>query len=150
MPDVGVHESRPVNGTPPAEDNDLVQDPPQEPPRSPQAGMLELDERTEDPPPEHIYSPLPLPSPHDPDDEGRELDDDDAAPGREAQPDNLPGGPNDWNPDDLVPHLDVLKVSVDFIKGIQRASLHNDPLPDNVQECLRSPSTTFPLIDDDL
>jgi hypothetical protein len=148
MPDVSVHESRPVDSTSFAEDNDLVQDPVQEPPGSPQAGMPELDERTEDPPPERVYSPSP--SPHDPDNEGRELDDDDAAPGHEAQPDDLPGGPNDWNPDNLVPHLDALTVSVDFIKGIQRASLDNDPLPDNVRERLQSPSTTFPLINDDL
>jgi hypothetical protein len=98
--------------------------------------------------PECGYSPSP--SWHDPDNKGIELDDDDADPGCKAQPDNLPGGPNDWSLDNLVPHLNALRVLVDFIKGIERASLDNDPLPDDVWEHLWSPSTTFPLINDNL
>jgi hypothetical protein len=53
MPNVSVHEGGPVDSTSFTEDNDLVQDLPEEPPGSPQAGMPELDERTEDPPPCH-------------------------------------------------------------------------------------------------
>jgi hypothetical protein len=157
-PDVCVDKGEPINSTAPAEDEALVPDPQEEPPGSPQVGMPELN------PPQSECRHSPLPSWNDLDDDGNpqcmpdpehgnedgQQEDDNAAPGREAQPDNLPGGPNDWNPDDLVPHLDVLRVSVDFIKGIEGASLDNDPLPGNVQERLRSPSTTPPLVDADL
>jgi hypothetical protein len=153
-----VDEGEPINGTAPVEDKALVPDPQEEPPGSLQVGMLELNP----PQSEHGHSPSPprndlddngnpqcMPNPKHGNEDGQQ-EDDDAAPGHEAQPDDLPGGPNDWNPDDLVPHLDTLRVSVDFIKGIEGASLDNDPLPGDVQERLRSPSTTPPLVDTDL
>jgi hypothetical protein len=153
-----VDEGEPVDGTAPAEDEALVPDPQEEPPGSLQVGMPELD------PPQSEHGHSPLPSRNDLDDDGNpqcmpdpehgnedgQQEDDDTAPGHEAQPDNLPSGPNNWNPDDLVPHLDALRVLVDFIKGIEGASLNNDPLPGNIWECLWSPSTTPPLIDANL
>jgi hypothetical protein len=142
MPNVPVDEGEPVDGTAPAEDEALVPDPQEEPPGSPQVGMLELN------PPQSEHRHSPSPSQNDLDDNGNaqhmpdpkhgnedsQQEDDNAAPGREAQPDDLPGGPNNWNPDDLVPHLDALRVSVDFIKGIEGASLDNNPLPGNIWE----------------
>jgi hypothetical protein len=157
MPDVHVDKGEPIDDTAPVEDNALVPDPQEEPPRSPQVGMPELD------PPQSECGHSPLPSQNELDNDGNpqhmpepkhgnkdgQQEDDDAAPGREAQPDDLPGGPNDWNPDDLVPHLDALWIAVDFLKGIEGASLDNDPLPGDVWEHLRSPSTT-PLVNADL
>jgi hypothetical protein len=43
MPDVHVDKGEPIDDTAPVEDNALVPDPQEEPPRSPQVGMPELD-----------------------------------------------------------------------------------------------------------
>ena len=77
-------------------------------------------------------------------------EDNDPVPGLKAQPDDLPGGPNDWNPDDLVPHLDALRNSANFVDRLREASLDNDAIPPDVRERLRSPPTDFPVIDADL
>ena len=73
-----------------------------------------------------------------------------AYPGPDAQPDDLPGGPNDWNPDNFVPHLAALCTSRDFIRHLWHASLDNDPIPANIREQLRSPLTEPISIDKDL
>jgi hypothetical protein len=65
----------------------------------------------------------------------------------DVHPDDLPGGPNDWCPDDLVPHLDALRTSVEFIRGISHASLDTDPLPSDVLERLQFPITEPLVID---
>src|SRR6266702_2271175 len=56
------------------------------------------------------------------DDNNNQQGDGCAYPGPDAQPDNLPGGPNDWNLDNFVPHLVALCTSRDFIKGLSHAS----------------------------
>jgi hypothetical protein len=50
-------------------------------------------------------------------------------------------------PDDLVPHLDALRTSVEFIRGISHASLDTDPLPSDVLERLQFPITEPLVID---
>ena len=77
-------------------------------------------------------------------------EDDNPVPGLEVQPDDLPGGPNDWNPDDLVPHLEALCNSSNFVDCLHMASLDNDAIPPDVRERLRSPPTALPAIDADL
>ena len=49
-----------------------------------------------------------------------------------------------------MPHLETLCVLLEFIKGLEGASLDNDPILDNVRDRLWSPSTMFPHINDDL
>jgi hypothetical protein len=73
--------------------------------------------------------------------------DESAYTGPDAHPDDHPGGPNDWCPDDLVPHLDALRVSMEFIRGLRRASLDNDLIPADVRDRLRSPIAESPSID---
>ena len=63
-------------------------------------------------------------------------EDDDPVPGLKVQPDDLPGGPNDWNPDDLVPHLDTLCNSSNFVDCLHMASSDNDVIPPDVWERL--------------
>lgn len=58
---------------------------------------------------------------------------------QDMQPNDFPGGPNDWNPDDIIPHIDVLCKSVEFINNLHAATLDNDPIPFNVRERLKSP-----------
>ena len=58
---------------------------------------------------------------------------------QDVQPDDLPGGPNDWNPDDIIPHMDALCKSVEFIDNLRAATLENDPIPFDVCERLKSP-----------
>ena len=162
-PASGMHNDEPADDTGSSGDYDLVQDPQehsQEPPVSPQTEMLGLGEGGDTPGRETPPSPVDLDSQHtldheselgDPDkldDEGSQLDDNDAGP--EAHPDDVPGGLYDWSPDDIVPRLESLRVSVEFIKGLEGASLDNNPVPDEVREWLRSPPTTFPHINDDL
>ena len=103
------------------------------------------------PPPYHDSD-----DPHDPDvgdqgaggqdagDRDEDGQDEDSYPARNAQrpdvqADDLPGGPNDWNPDDIVPHLDALRNSAKFIDGLRAATLDNGPIPFDVRERLRSP-----------
>ena len=158
-----MHNDEPADDTGSSGDYDLVQDPQehsQEPPVSPQMEMLGLGEGGDTPGRETPLSPVDLDSQHtldhkselgDPDkldDEGSQLDDNDTGP--EAHPDDVPGGLYDWSPDDIVPRLESLRISVEFIKGLEGASLDNDPVPDEVWEQLQSPPTTFPHIDDDL
>ncbi len=78
-----------------------------------------------------------------PDDEDTEPleGDGSTSPGRNVHPDDSPGDPHDWNPDDIVPHLDALRVSVDLIKGLSCATLDDDPIPADTREWLRSPLT---------
>jgi hypothetical protein len=70
--------------------------------------------------------------------------------GRIVQPDDVPGGPNDQLPDDLVPHLEALWISTEFINQIRLTSLDNDPIPLDAHERLRSPTMEPPYIDADL
>ena len=70
--------------------------------------------------------------------------------GPDVQPDDHPGGPNDWSPDNIVPHLEALRISVDFIKYLRCATLDDDPIPADVRERLRSPITEPLNIDNDL
>lgn len=44
---------------------------------------------------------------------------------RVAVPDDIPGGPNDFNVDSIVAHVDELKISLDFIKALQNATLES-------------------------
>lgn len=105
------------------------------------------------PPPYHDSD-----DPHDPDvgDQGaggqdmgdwdEDGQDEDSYPARNAhcpdvQANDLPGGPNDWNPDDIVPHLDALWNSAKFIDGLHAVTLDNSPIPFDVCERLRSPIT---------
>ena len=83
-------------------------------------------------------------------DKDSQQEDDDAVSGCEVQPDDVPDGLYDWSQDDLVPCLKTLCVSLEFIKGLEGASLANDPIPDDVCERLRSPFTMLPHIDNDL
>src|ERR1700761_6129281 len=81
----------------------------------------------------------PLDESHEPHDrdvdaDGTQAGDGHAYAGQDVQPDDFPGGPNDWNPDDFVPHLDAMRRSVEFIQGIRDANLDNDPLPIDVRE----------------
>ena len=78
---------------------------------------------------------------------GSQFDDD---VGPKVQPDDVPGGLYDWSPDDIVPWLESLCASIEFIKGLEGANLNNDPILDNVWEQLWSPPTAFPHIDDNL
>ena len=75
-------------------------------------------------------SPPPERGCHDPSGQG----DEDAYHGRGAQPDDLPGGPNDWSPDNIVPHLEAPRISVDFIKCFGPATSEEDPIPADVRE----------------
>ena len=85
-----------------------------------------------------------------PDEEVNLQEDNDPVPGLEVQPDDLPSGPNNWNPDDLVPHLDMLHNSLNFVDRLRMASLDNDAIPPDIRERLRSPPTALPVIDADL
>lgn len=87
--------------------------------------------------------------PHDPD---VEPDAEGGLEGRNArrqdmQPDDFPGGPNDWNPDDIIPHMDGLRKSVEFIDKLHSATLDNDPIPFDVRERLKSPMSEPTHID---
>ena len=80
-------------------------------------------------------------APHNPnpDTEDPQPRDEDEYQGQDAQPDDHPGGPNDWNPDEIVPHLDALQNPMEFTKGQHGATLDNDTIPFNVCERLWSP-----------
>ena len=69
-------------------------------------------------------------------DKDSQQEDDDAVLGCEVQPDDVPDGLYDWSQDDLVPRLETLCVSLEFIKGLEGASLANDSIPDDVCERL--------------
>ncbi|SRR6266702_1754389 len=152
----------------PMQDNNMVLDPSdQKPHESPQMGALDADGGDETPhhkpsygdtdpllttqegshdadwDAQHLHSP-PL------DDDDNQQGDGSAYPGTDAQPDNLPGGPNNWNPDNIVPHLEALCIATDFIDGLSGASLDNDPIPADVREHLQSPFTEPISIDRDL
>jgi hypothetical protein len=81
---------------------------------------------------------------------GTQAGDESAYTGRDAQPDDLPGGPNDWNPDDIAPHLDAMHTSVEFIKGIRDTSLDNDSLPIDTRERLHFPISEPLLVSKEL
>ena len=49
-----------------------------------------------------------------------------------------------------MPCLETLRVSIEFIKGLEGASLDRDPILDDVRAQLWFPSTTCPHIDDNL
>ena len=70
--------------------------------------------------------------------------------GRDVQPDDFPGGPNDWNTDDFVPHLDVMRRSAEFIQGIHEVNLDNDPLLIDVRERLQTPISEPLLVSKEL
>ena len=70
--------------------------------------------------------------------------------GPDMQLDDHPGGPNDWSLDNIVPHLEALCISVDFIKYLCCATLDDDPIPANVREQLHSPITEPLNINNDL
>ena len=70
--------------------------------------------------------------------------------GCNAEPNDVPGGPNDWLLDDLVPHLEVLRLSTEFIDMIQLASLDNNLIPSDARERLRAPTMEPPYVDADL
>ena len=124
--------------------------------------MPDLDERADSPHPEHGSSPsLSRQDPVDgwdsmrsPDlglsDEDGQQEDDHAVPGREAQPDDVPDGLYDWSQEDIVPCLETLRILIEFIKGLEGASLDRDPIPDDICARLQFPSTTRPHIDDNL
>src|SRR6266702_4697329 len=152
----------------PMQDDNMIPDPSdQEPRESPQMGALDTDGGDKAPHHEPGYGDTdPLltmqEGSHDADRDAQHLrspplDDDDnqqgdgsAYPGPDAQPDDLPGGPNDWNPDNIVPHLEALHIATNFIDGLSGASLDNDPIPADVRERLRSPFTEPISIDRDL
>ncbi|KAH9176575.1 hypothetical protein EDB89DRAFT_1902893 [Lactarius sanguifluus] len=41
-------------------------------------------------------------------------------------PEDLPGSPNDWSPDNIVPRLEAPRISVDFTKCLGRATSEDD------------------------
>ena len=98
---------------------------------------------------------LPLDESHEPydrdvDADGTQAEGGNAYAGQDVQPDDFPGGPNDWNPDDFVPHLDAMRRSVEFIQGLRDANLDNDSLPNDVRERLQSPISEPLLISKEL
>ena len=70
--------------------------------------------------------------------------------GQDVQPDDLPGGPNNWLPDNLVPHLNALSTSTQFINQICLTTLENDPIPPKAHERLQFPIVEAPDINADL
>jgi hypothetical protein len=159
--DAQAHEEDPTEGTGPAEHDAPVPDPLEQVPH----GSLHMDERADTPHPEHENAPSPTgyrpdtnddwqsqstPDPEPLGNKGSQQEDDDPVPGPDTQPDDLPGGPNDWNPDVLVPHLNALRNSTSFVDQLCLASLDNDAILPEAREQLRSPPTELPLIDADL
>ena len=63
-------------------------------------------------------------------------EDNNPVPGLEAQPDDLPSGPNNWNPDNLVLDLDALCNSANFVNHLHEASLDKDAILPDVWERL--------------
>ena len=161
-PDVLAHEGELAEGTGSAEENQVPDPPEQGPPTSLHVEMLDLDERADSPYPECGSSPSLLrQDPVDrqdsmcsPDlglsDENGQQEDDNTVLGREAQPDDVPDGLYDWSQEDIVPRLETLCVSIEFIKGLKGASLDRDPILDDVRARLRFPSTMHPHINVDL
>ena len=143
-PDVHAHEGELAKGTGSAEEDQVPDPPEQGPPASPHVETLDLDERADSPHPERRSSPsLSQQDPVDsqdsmcsPDlglsDEDSQQEDNNAVPGCEAQPDDVPDGLYDWSREDIVPHLETLRISIEFIKGLEGASLDRDPILDNV------------------
>ena len=119
-------------------------------PRNPDADVESgLDSRQPSPPPNPDRSTPGEDPDGPPPDEGDDPLDQDAsaedglegsnATRQDVQPDDLPGGPNDWNPDYIIPHMDALRKSVEFIDNLRAATLENDPIPFDVRERLKSP-----------
>ena len=75
---------------------------------------------------------------------------DEVALGQDVQPDDLPGGPNNWLLDNLVPHLDALHTSTQFIDQIHLTMLENNPIPPESRERLQFPIVEAPDINADL
>ncbi|KAH8994042.1 hypothetical protein EDB92DRAFT_1815316 [Lactarius akahatsu] len=48
--------------------------------------------------------------------------------------DDLPGGPNDWSTDNIVPRLEAPRISVDFDKCLGRATSEDDHISADVRE----------------
>jgi hypothetical protein len=155
-----------IEGTGYVQDNDLVPDQfDQEPQGSPLLGPRDVVGNTDL---GATSSPTSCPSPsrqhdlvsnaassgeprdHSPEDKDPQQGDGSAYTGRDVYPDDLPGGPHNWCPDDLVPHLDALHISMEFIRGLWQASLDNNPISADVRECLRSPISELVSIDKDL
>ena len=146
--DAGVHKDELDDKPDPAGDNNQVLNPQeQEPLVSLQMEMLGQDKGADTPRRktspsadldvnldfEHLLDPY-----HELDDrdklndfKGSQLDDD---VGPEAQPGDVPGGLYDWSPDDIVPQLESLCVSIEFIKSLKEANLNNNPIPNDVQK----------------
>ncbi|KAH9034855.1 hypothetical protein EDB85DRAFT_963523 [Lactarius pseudohatsudake] len=61
--------------------------------------------------------------------------------GRDARPDDLPGGPNNWSPDNIVPRLEALRISVDFDKCLGRETSEDDHISADVRDGQQSPLT---------
>ena len=61
-------------------------------------------------------------------DEDSQREDDNAVLGCEAQPDDVPNGLYNWSQEDIVPCLETLCISIEFIKGLEGASLDRDPI----------------------
>ncbi|KAH9036917.1 hypothetical protein EDB84DRAFT_1155793 [Lactarius hengduanensis] len=55
--------------------------------------------------------------------------------------DDLPGGPNDRSPDNIVPHLEAPRISVDFDKCLGRETSEDDHISADVHEGKQSPLT---------
>ena len=161
--DARTHNDETAEDIAPVEDDSPVSDPLEQEPGSPRMESPGVDEMDDSSWLEHDNDPSESPTRRGHDDDrvshpdseppGEEVnpqEDDDPVPGLEAQPDDLPGGPNDWNPDDLVPHLDALRNSSNFVDRLRMASLDNDAIPPDIRERLRSPPTALPAIDADL
>jgi hypothetical protein len=71
-------------------------------------------------------------SDHDQGAEGNQGLDNEVVPGREAQPDDIPGGQYKWHPDDIVPHIKNLIDATEYVKYLEAATLDNDSIPEYI------------------
>ncbi|KAH9176553.1 hypothetical protein EDB89DRAFT_2226637 [Lactarius sanguifluus] len=61
--------------------------------------------------------------------------------GRDARPDDLPGGPNDRSPDNIVPRLEAPRTPVDFDKCLGHTISEDGHISADVREGQHSPLT---------
>ena len=118
--DACTPNDKPEEDIAPVEDDSHISDLLEQEPGFPQMESPGMDEMDDSPQLEHDNTPSKSPTRHGYDDDqvshpdseppGEEVnlqEDNNPVSGLKAQPDDLPSGPNNWNPDNLVPHLDT-------------------------------------------